>query len=130
MILNSKTILKYLIILGGVVEICIAVLFLFLDVIFEQVGISNISIFTQMAGSFLFGFGILLLYSSRNLEKFQIIPLINILIRCLVIVLGILTSHKIQEFLNLLFFAVVYDSSWSILVLILMHKNGFLFKQS
>ncbi|MHA1912770.1 MAG: hypothetical protein ACW986_01385 [Promethearchaeota archaeon] len=128
--MNSKTILKFLIIIGGIVEIFLGILFLFVDVFLERLGLINISIFTQMAGSFLFGYGILLLYSSRNVEKYKIIPLINILIRGLVIVFGILTSSEIPEFLGILIFAIVYDSFWSISVLFLMQKSRLIFKQS
>jgi len=128
--MNSKLILKYLIIVGGIVEICIGILFLFLNVIFEQAGILNTPIFAQMAGSFLIGYGILLLYSSRNLERYQLIPLINILIRGLVIISGILTTQQMREFISIFIIAIVYDSSWSIFVLILMQKNKLLFKQS
>jgi hypothetical protein len=115
---------------GGIVEICIGILFIFLNVIFKQAGILNTPIFAQMAGSFLIGYGILLLYSSRNLERYQLIPLINILIRGLVIISGILTSQQMREFISIFIIAIVYDSSWSILVLILMQKNKLLFKQS
>ncbi|MCK4284809.1 MAG: hypothetical protein KAX18_01350 [Candidatus Lokiarchaeota archaeon] len=128
--MNSKTAIKYLLILGGIVEVLIGILFLFLDVFLEQLGIQNIPIFTQMAGTFIFGYGILLLYSSRNVEKFIIIPIINILIRITMIIFGIISLSEVPEFLVILIFAFSYDSIWSLLVLISIIKSGIVLKKS
>jgi hypothetical protein len=128
--MNSKTAIKYLLILGGIVEVLIGILFLFLDVFLEQLGIQNIPIFTQMAGTFIFGYGILLLYSLRNVEKFIIIPIINILIRITMIIFGIISLSEVPEFLVILIFAFSYDSIWSLLVLISIIKSGIVLKKS
>jgi hypothetical protein len=114
--MKSKALLRFLLILGGIVELAIGVFFMFLDILFRQVGLENIAIFTQMAGSFLFCYGILLIYSVRDIEKFIIIPLINI--------------PYYPEFLIIIIFTIPYDSVWSVLMLLFLWKNGILFKKS
>jgi len=128
--MNSHKILKILLIFGGAVEIVIGLLFMVLDFYLEQVGFEIIPIFTQMAGAFLFGYGILLIYSSRNVEKYAIIPLVNILIRIIMIVCGILSLLIYPEFFIILLIALPYDLSWSIFVFILLVKQGIILKKN
>ena len=128
--MNSHKILKIIIILGGVVEIVIGLSFMVLDFFLEQVGLENIPIFTQMAGAFLFGYGILLIYSSRDLEKYAIISLVNILIRIIMIVWGILTLLFYPEFFIILLITLPYDFLWSIFVFILLVKQDIILKKN
>ncbi len=128
--MNSHKILKILLIFGGVVEIVIGLLFMVLDFYLEQVGFEIIPIFTQMAGVFLFGYGILLIYSSRDVEKYAIIPLVNILIRIIMIVCGILSLLIYPEFFIILLIALPYDLLWSIFIFILLVKQGIILKKN
>jgi len=128
--MNSHKNLKILLILGGVVEIVIGLLFMVLDFYFKHVGLENIPIFTQMAGAFLFGYGILLIYSSRDIEKYAIISLVNILIRIIMIICGILSLLIYPEFFIILLIVLPYDLLWSIFVSILLVKQGIILKKN
>ncbi|MFX1568550.1 MAG: hypothetical protein ACFFCV_09295 [Promethearchaeota archaeon] len=126
--MNSENLLKIVLIVGGIVEIIIGSLFLFLDIIFKQIGLENIPIFTQMAGSFLLCYGILLVYSARDAEKFLIIPLVNILVRIIMIIFSLMNIFEYPEFLGILLFAIPYDLVWSVFCIILLKINELIFK--
>ena len=128
--MNSENLLKIVIIVGGIVEIIIGSLFLFLDVFFEQIGFENIPIFTQMAGSFLLCYGILLIYSARDIEKYLIILLVNILVRIIMIIFSFINIFEYPEFFAILLFAIPYDLVWSIIVVILLKKKEIISKKS
>ena len=127
--MKSKEILKYLIIIGGIVEIFIGILFMFLDIFFVQIGLENIPIFTQMAGTFLLCYGILLIYSTKAVEKYIIILLINILLRIIMIIFSLINIFDYPEFLLILLFAIPYDLLWSLVVIILLKKEGLISKK-
>lgn len=126
---SSNDLIKLLLILGGIVEIIIGLLFLVLDIFFEQIGLENIPIFTQMAGSFTFCYGILLIYSARDVEKFIIIPLVNILVRIIMVIFSIINIFEYPEFIMILLFAIPYDLLWSLFMIILLKKKGLIFKK-
>jgi len=105
-------------------ELFIGSLLFILDPFLNLLGFSSIPIFTQMAGSFVFCYGILLIISSRNVEKYAIIPLINILIRAIMVIFTLINLTTYLEFLPITLFALIYDPFWSILVLIMMKKIG------
>jgi hypothetical protein len=128
--MKSKHLLKTLIIIGGIIEIIIGSMFLFLDVIFEQIGLENIPIFTQMAGTFLLCYGILLIYSARDVENYLIILLVNILFRIIMITFSFINIFEYPEFFVILLFAIPYDLVWSIFVIIFLKKRGIILKKS
>ncbi len=127
--MKSKDLIQILLIVGGIVEVIIGGLFLFLDTMLEQVGLENIPIFTQMAGSFLLCYGILLVYSARDVEKFIIVPLVNIIARIIMVIFSIISIFDYPEFMVILLFAIPYDTLWSILMIILLKKKGLIFKR-
>ncbi|MFW9827925.1 MAG: hypothetical protein ACFFEY_10050 [Candidatus Thorarchaeota archaeon] len=128
--MSTKDLIKILLLLGGILEIIIGVLFMFLDLLFEEVGLENIPIFTQMAGTFLLCYGILLIYSIRDVDKFIIIPLVNILVHIIMIVFSIINSFEYLQFYIILIIAIPYDFLWSLLLIILLKKEGLIFKKS
>ena len=128
--MDSKTAVKYFLIFGGIFEAFIGILFMFIDVFLKQLGLQNIPLFSQMAGAFIFGYGILLVYSSRDIEKYVIIPLINILIRIPVIIFGIISLMEVSELMVILVIALSYDSIWSIILLILILRSGIILRKS
>lgn len=128
-LMRSKNILKILLILGGIVEIVIGLLFFILDLFFEQIGLENIPIFTQMAGTFLFCYGILLIYSARDVKKFVIIPLVNIIVRIIMVIFSLINLFIYPQFFIILIFAIPYDLVWSILMIIFLKKESLLFKK-
>jgi hypothetical protein len=126
--MNTNKILKILLILGGIVEIAIGLLFFILDLFFEQLGLDNIPIFTQMAGIFLFCYGILLIYSTRDIKKYLIIPLLNIVIRIVMVIFSLINMFDYSQFILILLFAIPYDLLWSLLMIIFLKKEGMIFK--
>ncbi len=120
--MNLKKLLKCLLILGGIVEILIGAFFLLIHLFFMEIGIVLIPVFNQMAGTFLIGFGILLIVSSKNMLAYRIIPLVNILLRIIMIICSIIQLPTYPEFLIILLPIMIYDILWSVFVLILM-KN-------
>jgi hypothetical protein len=128
--MNTNKILKVLLYLGGIVEIGIGLLFLILDIFFDQLGLENIPIFTQMAGTFLFCYGILLIYSTRDIKKYLIIPILNILIRIVMVIFSLINIIGYPQFLLILIIAIPYDLAWSILMIIFLRQEGLIFKRS
>ncbi|MFX0008114.1 MAG: hypothetical protein ACFFAV_15505 [Candidatus Hermodarchaeota archaeon] len=127
--MNTIKILKILLFLGGIVEIGIGLLFFIVDLFFEQIGLENIPIFTQMAGIFMFCYGILLIYSTRDMEKYLIIPLLNILIRVVMVIFSLLNIIEYPQFYLIFIFAIPYDLVWSILMIVFLKQEGILFKK-
>ncbi|MFX1591516.1 MAG: hypothetical protein ACFFB6_06925 [Promethearchaeota archaeon] len=128
--MKSKDILKILLNLGGIVEIFIGVLFMFLDISFEQMGLENIPIFTQMAGCFILCYGILLIYSTRDVKKYLIIPLVNILARIVMVILSLINIVEYPQFYIILLFAIPYDLLWSLFVIISLKKEELIFQKN
>ncbi len=128
--MNNNKILKILLILGGIVEIAIGMLFLVLDLFLEQLGLENIPVFTQMAGTFILCYGILLIYSSRDAEKFVFIPLVNILARIVMVIFSLANIIEYPEFSMILIFAIPYDLLWSLFVFILLQKEGIILQRN
>jgi hypothetical protein len=118
--MNKSSFLKILLIIGGIIEIIIGSFLLFIDIFIEQLGYTNISTFSQMAASFLIGYGILLLYSSKDIERYLIIPVVNILIRIIMMIFTSINFMKYPEFLPITIFALIYDPLWSITVILLI----------
>jgi hypothetical protein len=127
--MNENLVLKWLLLIGGITELIIGVLLFILDPFLNLLGFSTIPIFTQMAGSFVFCYGILLIISTKNIEKQVIIPLINILIRFIMVTFTLINLRTYLDFLPITLFALIYDPIWSISVLILMKKLGLILQK-
>ncbi|MFX1470625.1 MAG: hypothetical protein ACFFB8_18415 [Promethearchaeota archaeon] len=128
--MSSDNLLKYLLIIGGIIEFLLGILFMFLSILLKQFGRENIPIFTQMAGVFVFCYGILLIYSTKDIEKYLIILLVNILIRIIVIIFSLLSLFEYPEFSLILLFAIPYDLLWSLSIIILLKKSGLIFRRA
>ncbi len=114
--------LEFLLIFGGIFEIVIGIILLFIDLVIGLINLETISTFSQMAGSFLIGYGILLIISSKDIERYKLIPLINILIRVIMVVFTLFNIIKYPQFLPITVFALIYDPIWSVCVLLLLKK--------
>ncbi|MFX1277739.1 MAG: hypothetical protein ACFE9Z_12180 [Promethearchaeota archaeon] len=127
--MNYKKILKILLVLGGIIEIAIGLLFFILDFLLEQLRLENIQVFTQMAGTFILCYGILLIYSARDIKKFLLIPLLNILARIIMVMFSLLNIFEYPQFFIILIFAIPYDLIWSLLMIIFLKLEGIIFKK-
>lgn len=126
--MNSERILKWIIIIGGIIEVVLGILLMFLHPFLENSGFRTIPIFIQLAGTLLFCFGILLIITSRDIERYVAILLVNILLRVIMIVFAILNLSDYPEFFLMTLFAISYDILWSIIVLVLLKKGKYIFK--
>ena len=127
--MDQNKILRLLLILGGITELFLGVLFILMNIFLNQIGFSSFPLFSQLSGTFVFCYGILLIYSSRNVEKYVIIPIINVLIRFIMIIFSIFDVFVYPDFMIIIFFAIFYDLFWSIIVLLLLKNIGIILKK-
>lgn len=118
--------LKWLLIIGGVVEIFIGVLFIFIHLLVGSLGVSiEIPIFPQLAGCICICFGYLLIYTTKDVKTYAIIPKMNILLRFIVQPAAIYNMIVVPALIPLLIGTAIYDVCWAIAVLILLKKMGY-----
>ncbi|MHA1272989.1 MAG: hypothetical protein ACTSQP_06160 [Promethearchaeota archaeon] len=121
---DNRIIIKWFLIIGGIIEIFVGLLLMFIDPIFKSMGISTLPIFTQMSGAFFFCYGILLIYSNKDVEQYSIVILMNCIFRFIMIVFVIITIIQMPEFFTLLLFQLIYDPLWAIIIIVLMKKEN------
>ena len=69
--MDNKVLLKWFLLLGGVLELFVGVIFFFIDgLILTLFGLTTLSIFTDMNGIFFICFGILLILASKDTERY------------------------------------------------------------
>ena len=129
--MDNKIILKWLLLLGGILELFVGVIFFFIDgLLLTLFGLSTLSIFTHMSGIFFICFGILLILSSKDIEKYLAVIFVNILFRVMMLGPVIYNMTIYPQFIPLLMFMVIYDPAWSIIVLFLLNKEEIIKKNS
>ncbi len=124
--MERMTLLKWLLIIGGVFEVFVGILFMFLHIFLEQLGMPTYPIFIQLAGALFICFGILLIYNGRDVEKYTIIAKTNCLLRFIVQPPSIIGMITYPNFFPLLIGASIYDIAWAITVLYLLKREGLL----
>ncbi len=126
--MEKEKLLKILILFGGYFELFLGVLFMFMDSFLGLMGLpANYPIFMQILGSMTVCFGLLLIYSARNIETYSIIPKVNCLLRFLVQPFAIISMITgVPQLLPILLVSAIYDVTWAILVLILLKQSGYL----
>lgn len=120
--MNLVRTLKILLFQGGIVEMLVGIIFIGSSPFMKQFGLVIYPIFIQIAGAFFFCYGILLVVSSRALERYMIVPLLNILLRVIMIFLILMNFSLFKDFIFIFIPAVIYDGIWSILVLLALKK--------
>jgi hypothetical protein len=125
--MDNKIILKWLLLIGGILELVIGVVFFFIDgFILTVFGLSTLSIFTHMSGIFFICFGILLIQTSKEIEKYLVIILVNILFRVMMLGPVIYNMTIFPQFIPILIFMLIYDPAWTVIVLVLLYKEELL----
>ncbi len=100
-----------------------------MDIFLEYLGLTiDVSIFNQILGVMTICFGILLIYSAKDIGTYSIIPKINCLLRFLVQPFAIYNMIMVPAMLPILIGAAIYDVVWAIFVLILLNQCGYLSK--
>ncbi|NVM30833.1 MAG: hypothetical protein HWN65_18480 [Candidatus Helarchaeota archaeon] len=121
--MDKPGLLKLLILIGGYFEVFLGFLFLFMDVFLGTFGLStDVPMFNQILGVMTICFGILLIYSAKDIGTYSIIPKVNCLMRFLVQPFAIYNMIVVPEMLLILIGAAIYDVVWAIFVLILLKQ--------
>jgi len=127
--MEKEKVLKCWVIFGGIVEILLGPMFLFLDSSMKLMSIMTFPLFNQVAGAFVLCYGILLLWAALEMENRAIIPFLNVVIRIIVVsfsIAGISTTP--ESFMILLIPAMIFDVLWALFTIILLFKCGYLSK--
>ena len=123
--MDKKIILKWFLLLGGIIEVFVGISFFFIDgFILTVFGLSTLSMFTQMSGIFFICFGILLTISSKDTERYLPVILVNIMFRIMMLGPVIYNMTIYPQFIPILLFMILYDPVWSIIVLYLLNKEA------
>lgn len=127
--MENAVLLKWLLIIGGIVEIFMGIFFIFIHLLVGSMGLSiEIPIFPQLAGCILLCFGYLLIYAAKDVQTYAIIPKMNILLRFIVQPAAIYNIIVVPAFIPILVGAMIYDIAWAIVTLILLKKLGYWLK--
>jgi len=124
--MNRKRFLKWILLFGGILEIIIGIFMMMLHPILQELEIETVPIFVQMAGTFLLGYGVLLVFASKAIKRYRIVPIVNVVLRFIMVGFSIIQLPQYPNFLVILLPAMTYDVVWSIIVLFLMNGLGFL----
>ncbi|HUX98946.1 MAG TPA: hypothetical protein VMV49_05295 [Candidatus Deferrimicrobium sp.] len=124
--MENSVLLKWLLLIGGYVEIFLGALFVLMQFFVGYMGLSiEVPIFNQILGMMTICFGILLIYSTKDIEKYAIIPKVNCLLRFLVQPAVVYNVIVVPEMIPILIGSAIYDVVWAVLVLILLNKCGY-----
>lgn len=125
--MDERVILKILMYIGGIIEVLLGVVFLFfIDFVMSLIQIPTFPLISQLAGIFALIYGILLLYATRDLEKYRIVPILNVILRFVMQVPLYLNMILFPQLSIILLVIVIYDLVWGISTLILLKKADLL----
>ena len=125
--MENAVLLKWLLIIGGIVELFMGIFFIFIHLLVPSMGLSiEVPIFPQMAGCILLCFGYLLIYAAKDVKTYAIIPKMNTLLRFIVQPAAIYNIIVVPAFIPILVGAMTYDIAWAIVTLLLLKKLGYL----
>ena len=127
--MDEDKILRILVLGAGISQAFIGIAFIFLDEILNVLGYSYQFIFPEMTGILMFGWGVILLYASRNIENNVIVILMAVLIHFFFIIPDIQNIIAFPEFAFLFWDSLIIDPTWAVLVLILLKRNGYITKK-
>ncbi len=121
--MEKTVLLKWLIIFGGIFELIVGAIFLFIHLFIGNFGVTiEVPMFAQLSGVFFICFGILLIYSTRDFKTHGMIIKVNILFRFAVQPFVIINSLAFPGFGLLLIVTSIYDIVWAILIIVLLRK--------
>lgn len=128
--MSSLILLRIVTIIGGIYETLIGIILVFLaepflSLLAGSIIIINYPMFHQMAGLLLITFGILMIISYFELERFYIIPLMSIFLRLGMQFVIFLNLWNMPEIMNVMIIFAVIDLVFAIVTLVLFLKVGF-----
>ncbi|MHA1300070.1 MAG: hypothetical protein ACTSO9_11670 [Candidatus Helarchaeota archaeon] len=125
--MDKDNFLKGFIFFSGCFEILVSFLFIFLmDFVVKSIGLSSIPLFSQIAGVELFILGTLLVYSTRDLKKFIIIPITSIIFRLVMAVVEMYNAILFPQLMVFLILGSMYDAVSALLTLVLLKKCDYI----
>ena len=123
--MEKPVLLKWVILIGGYFELFLGVLFIGMEYFLGYLGLPlAVPMFSQILGCMTICFGILLIYSARDIDTYSVIPKVNALLRFLVQPFVVYNVIVVPELIPILIGAAVYDLVWGILALILLKQCG------
>jgi hypothetical protein len=122
--------LRIVTIIGGIYEILIGIILVFwaepfLNLLGASIIIINFPMFHQMAGLLLITFGILMIISFFELERFYIVPLMSVFLRLGMQFVIFLNLSNMPEIMNVMIIFAVIDIVFAIITILLFLKVGF-----
>jgi hypothetical protein len=126
-LVSEKIVLKWLMVIGGVVEIFLGVAFVFLIVPFlESLGLPTVQLFPQLAGILVANFGFLHIYAAKDVKRFILIPVTSISLRVMGFVIAVYNLYATPALGAVLVAAGSYDMGWALIVLALLKRCNYL----
>lgn len=128
--MSSMTLLRIVTIIGGIYETLIGIILVFwAEPFLSLLGGSSITVnfpmFHQMAGLLLITFGILMIISYFELERFYIVPLMSVFLRLGMQFVIFLNLSNMPEIMNGMIVFAVIDLVFAIITILLFLKVGF-----
>ena len=128
--MDENKILRILVLGAGISQVCIGIAFIFLDEILNLLGYTSYNfIFPEMTGILMFGWGVILLNASRDIENNVIVIVMAVLIHFFFIIPDIQNIIAFPEFAILFWDSLIIDPTWALLVSILLLRNGYIKKK-
>ncbi|MHA1229868.1 MAG: hypothetical protein ACTSRP_01160 [Candidatus Helarchaeota archaeon] len=125
----SEKILKIFLQFCGIVEVIIGLILIFIAPVIEALGLSTIPILNQMAGVEMMILGMLLWYSAKDVKKYMIIIFGSLMLRYVMPIFEILGAFTILSMFTFLIGASIYDLSTATITILLLMREGYLFKK-
>jgi len=125
--MDTKRFLKGFLIFSGIFEIFLAILFIFfMDFLVRGMGLSSVPLFSQMAGVELLILGFLLVYCTKDIEKYVVIPITSIIFRFIMAGVEIINLLLFPQLAIFLIPGSTYDIVSSLLTLFLLKKCDYI----
>jgi hypothetical protein len=126
-IMDKKGFLKGFLIFSGIFEIFLAFLFIFfMDFFVRGMGLSSVPLFSQMAGVELLILGFLLVYCTKDIETYVIIPITSIVFRLIMAGVEIINMFLSPQLAMFLIPGSTYDVVSSLITLVLLKKCDYI----
>ena len=121
--MENEKILKILVYSGGIVEITVGIMFIFMfGPMLQLIGIPNFMLSTHIAGYFALLYGSLLIFAARDPERYAIVIILNTILRFLVQISAYLSVVLYPTMGLIIIILATYDLAWAILTLIFLYK--------
>ncbi len=127
--MDENKILRILVLGAGISQFFIGIAFIFLDIILNVLGFEYQFIFPEMTGILMFGWGVILINASRDIENNVLVIIMAVFIHFFFIIPDIQNIILFPDFAFLFWDSLIIDPTWALIVLILLKRNGYITKK-